>query len=374
MAKDIVVAFRHPDATGLFRGENGSNFGGMETRAYLLATTLAKIPGFRVAFITDEDVSGLASPGIRFLREPSPIKRGIPFLSRYLNRRRFSAPMRAVEPDVLLTFLAGPIQLKLALDLASSVDCVTLATLSCDADIDGSLVGEVDRPTYFQLLRQVDGVIAQTSVQQQLLAETLGIPATVLPSLVNVSEAMEPQRGRTVLWVGRAAPIKRPWLFIALAAALPQHKFVMVLLPHDQLLWEPLVADAVGLDNLTIIPGVPYFEMDGYYRDAALLVGTSFVEGFPNVYLQAASHGVPTVSLGIPTSTYEYSGGCGVNVGTYFSALVGEVDRLMVDNQVRRSLGNAAYDYVKSTHATEVVGQALAEIITTAVGSAARER
>ena len=53
---------------------------------------------------------------------------------------------------------------------------------------------------------------------------------------------------------------------------------------------------AAAIPNVVMHGHVTHSEMGPFYRDAALLCSTSGYEGFPNVFLEAWSVGLPLVS------------------------------------------------------------------------------
>jgi glycosyltransferase involved in cell wall biosynthesis len=93
--------------------------------------------------------------------------------------------------------------------------------------------------------------------------------------------------------------VKRPELFIELARRFPGRQFVIV---GGSTSTEPDHAAATEKEART----VPNIRMTGWLHNsdvireiakAAVVVNTSVVEGFPNVYLEAWNHGVPVVSF-----------------------------------------------------------------------------
>lgn len=97
---------------------------------------------------------------------------------------------------------------------------------------------------------------------------------------------------RFVLWVGRAVETKRPEVFIALARSLPDERFVMAVAG---------AFDGSVPANLTVRRNVPHEDMDDLYASAKLVVHTSRVEGFSNVFIEAWNNGTPVVSLEVDT-------------------------------------------------------------------------
>lgn len=157
----IAVCFIHEDAIDLFRGSNGSRFGGAETQVYLLANMLADNPEFDVVFLTERDVSDLAHNRIAFRSPEKPVSRGVPYLSRFVNAARAAYPYRDLEGGILLQTIAGPGTVQ-AWKTARRRGLKFVSRMSCDADIDASFHSEMAE-RYFEVIRDADGIIAQTA-------------------------------------------------------------------------------------------------------------------------------------------------------------------------------------------------------------------
>lgn len=155
---------------------------------------------------------------------------------------------------------------------------------------------------FIHCLKKADLVVVQTTRQAAALADNFGIKTTLIPNGHPLPDPAEIEsrfaRRKTVLWVGRAHPMKRPHLFLDLAAQFPHHDFMMVMPPepnHPDLFRE-VEERAASLSNITLIPGVAASEINQLYRRARLFVLTSEAEGFSNVVIEAMKNGCPVVT------------------------------------------------------------------------------
>src|SRR5262249_9839659 len=122
-----------------------------------------------------------------------------------------------------------------------------------------------------------------------------------------VQPLMEMQRGRRelgtrdidILWVGNLRPLKRPDKLLELARRLPAARIHMVGGPYtgSEALYESVKREAASLPNVTFHGHVPPSQIAALYERARMLVSTSEIEGFPNIYLQAWAHGAPVVAF-----------------------------------------------------------------------------
>jgi glycosyltransferase involved in cell wall biosynthesis len=160
-----------------------------------------------------------------------------------------------------------------------------------------------ERILYRYGLRHADQVIVQTRTQQRMLREGFGRESVVIPmpcsgpSDAEFVEPDPPAEGRfRVLWVGRICREKRPDRLLDLAAALPELVFDVAGPFGEDAYSQSVRQRAALLGNVTVHGGVNRDRMPDFYRGAGCLCCTSDVEGFPNTFLEAWSHGLPVVT------------------------------------------------------------------------------
>lgn len=170
-----------------------------------------------------------------------------------------------------------------------------------------------------------------------------------------------------VLWVGADKPVKRPWLFEELVRSAPQSlRYVMV---------------GKGLEPKVAVPGntpevraaLGHADLLDLIADALVVVNTSEVEGFPNVFLEAWSRGVPILSLGADpdgvVSRLETGWVCRT---TEEAATV--LARLARDPEEALERGARAVRYVAERHSTAASVQAVSALLAEAAHVAAARR
>ena len=148
------------------------------------------------------------------------------------------------------------------------------------------------------VLHLARSVVAQTESQREW-ARRDGVDARVIASGFPVP-AWNPAPRADVLWVGTLRDLKRPDLFLDLAAALPSHSFVLCGgAGEDTSVAARVAARAAALPNLRYEGFVPYAQMAVRFARARVLVNTSTYEGFPNTFVLAWLHGAVVLSLGV---------------------------------------------------------------------------
>ncbi|MCA9075423.1 MAG: glycosyltransferase family 4 protein [Planctomycetaceae bacterium] len=260
-------------------------------------------------------------PGVRLRRWENKLVWQVPVLATYrILAGRSRDPWRAdpfytEQPvDVFCTF---GVQANSARVIAAAHDSHRKAVLviGSDGDLDErytpgssyvSPYGDVGSVCH-AIIQRADAIVAQTEKQQQLLQDRFCRESTLVANPIDFDSWDAGRRStlpdgttcdldRYVLWVGRAESVhKRPLLLLEVARLCPEVNFLMVLNPRDRTVEERVRRDAPA--NVKIVSQIPFDLMPAVFDHATVFVSTSSLEGFPNVFLQAAATGVPIVSL-----------------------------------------------------------------------------
>ncbi len=231
------------------------------------------------------------------------------------------------------------------------------------SDVDFSLRrnaagGPRDRVLFSLGVRASHGVVVQNRAQER--AARRAVPGWRVCRIPNgVEPEPEPREpgGRYVAWVGALWRIKRPDRVLDLARRLPDVPFVVV---GGKMAGEPDVADAIarrahGLGNVRLTGRIPHARVREVLREAAVLVNTSEVEGFPNAYLEAWACGVPVVTLNDVDGIVADAG-----VGVVCASLdeqAAAVRDLVQDAAKRREMGRRARRLVDERFAPEPIAR-----------------
>ena len=243
---------------------------------------------------------------------------------------------------------------------------------NCWPDLQGRAPGVIQR-MYRWGVENAELVLAQTKTQAELMERNFRCHVEWLPNVLEIPPAREPNDEEDyVLWVGSLARRKRPEIFLELARAMPEQRFVLVGGPgEDEGYDEVMKGQANDIANLEWRGFVPPSQIGTLYRHARLLVGTSKLEGLPNTYLQAWSNGVPVISVSVDPD--------GVIAEKNLGAVVGEtgdladtVRRWLDDESSRREAGGRARDHVREQHELDSVALRAVELFQRARGRHAR--
>jgi glycosyltransferase involved in cell wall biosynthesis len=225
---------------------------------------------------------------------------------------------------------------------------------ACEEDCDGrygSKNGRLFGMLYRYGLRRADRILVQTRRDGELLRRTYGLESTVFPNLFPAKPPAQTPKD-VFLWVGRCSALKRPDLYLDLAQALPEERFVMI--APEAAVEEDLLSEvqrrAKDLPNVEMHGEIPFSEIQPWFDRAKVLVCTSTVEGFPNTFLQAAQGRTPILSLCVDPDGILERDQWGLCAGGDWRVFLNSAKRLSADSACRERLGEAAYRGLIENH------------------------
>lgn len=233
-------------------------------------------------------------------------------------------------------------------------------SLGIDYNCHRDLLGRAPAPIarlYAWGIANAELVLAQTVEQQRLMRENFGCESRVLPNLVPLPPEDPAGSPREyVLWVGSLSRRKRPELFVEAARRLPGHRFLLVGGPGEERGFDEEIRRlASNVHNLEVGGFVAPGRMDEVYRSARVYVNTSRLEGLPNTFLQAWSHGVPAVTVSVDPDGVIAGKGLGL-VAPSPEQLADAVGELLGDPARLAEAGHRGRAHVAEQHAVESIG------------------
>jgi len=160
-----------------------------------------------------------------------------------------------------------------------------------------------------------------------------------------------------VLYVSRLVWYRRPLLFLKVARALPEMRFVLAGFGAME---ETVRDEAKKIPNLTYLGPVTPVESADLMRRASLFLNTSLVEGFPNTLLEALACRTPYVSVFDPDDVI-----CRFGLGAHarsFDELVSSVRILLNDQAEREKIASDGDAYLRKFHDPEVIASKYAAL------------
>lgn len=354
-----TLGFVSLSAYGLFAPETARKFGGSEVQVARLCRALAARGGLRVALITSgegayrqREVDGVELRKLAW--NPAGGR-----LDRALLAWRLRREIARLGPDLYVQRCLG---LETGLVGAwckrrgTPFIYMTASDWDCDRTYDRQRPAWMTRYSH-RGMRAADLILTQSERHRALLSANYGLDSAVLPSLCDLPEAAPWPRTHW-LWVGRCEASKQPQLFLELAARFPAERFTLIAPPaNDPRLFEEIRSRAETQPNLRFLPGVPYHEIDAFYRAAKGLINTSEQEGFPNVFLEAAKHGVPILSLCVNPDDFLDRFALGEAMRGSFEAMQKRLAEWTRATDDLCAMGRRGRSYVAEHHGVEMVAE-----------------
>ncbi len=352
--------------------------GGSEVHMSLLARGCARL-GFEVDVVTCDygQPPEVVEDGVRLLRAWPPLS-GLPVL-RFFHPRltRTLAALRRSAADVYVVQGAG-MNAGLTCDVAHAGGARFLFLSGSDFDLDPALprvYGPRDRWWARRAIHGADAIVTQTGRQNECLRRGFGREGTVVMNPVELPEGtVDVAANRAVVWLATYKDIKRPEWFTRFAERHPDVRCVMAgvipIPPLDDRDYRAARAVAERCPNLEVRGPVPHEAIGDLLAEGALFAHTSPDEGFPNTFLEAWAHGLPTVTTFDPDGilTRERLG----EKHDTFEAWEGAVLRWLADPALRAEAGARARAYARREHGPEVIDARFAAVLDRLV--AARRR
>lgn len=211
-------------------------------------------------------------------------------------------------------------------------------------------------------LRLVDGIVYQHAGQvpagangRHVVIHNSARPARaaesaegVAPTAVGAADAGTRTPQRYVLWAANLKQSKNPEEFVRLAADLEHTgvEFRMAGQIQDGAYRRLVESDRLPR-NFRYLGHQPRDALDALMSGCLLLAHTCDPEGFPNVFIQAWSHGKPVASLRYDPGALLARHGIGLCAGGDYASFKADVERLIADEALRDTIGRRALAFVR---------------------------
>ena len=342
----IRVCFVILRAYTLFNPEVKGVIGGAEVDFYYLAKELAKDPKYEVSCIVAD-----------YGQEPTEVREGVTLIKTPdFKKRRISATLglwkalRTADAQIYVRKFPTAVTTEVALFCKVHGRKFVYRTAS-EIECDGTYIKKhfFRGKGFIWSLRHAAAVTAQNKKGSKKLTETVGVCAQVIRNPHQLPPLVQKERN-TILWVGRSAKVKRPYLFLKLVEQLPQQKFTMICQKAvKDTEYDSLVAKAQQIKNLEFITRVPFLKTREYFQRAKMLVNTSDYEGFPNTFIQACKWATPILSLNVNPDGFLNEYKCGLCANGDWELFVDMLKQILVQ-KTAEELGKNAREYAEEFH------------------------
>jgi glycosyltransferase involved in cell wall biosynthesis len=351
----MKICIVSPNLPAFYQNDPAWKFGGAEVQTAFIAGALAGA-GHDITLVVANltDRMYMPYPAINAFNEKS----GVPGL-RYVHPRITGLwrALRKADADVYFQRNAGMVTGVVG-SFCRKHGRKFIYGAASNTDFGADAVGVEDardRYLFRRGLRRADGFVVQNETQLAACRATMTSPVAMIPNGVASASPAAGKAEDRVLWVGGLRPVKRPEMLLELAQRLPDTGFTLVGAgPGANLDFAAgITARALQLPNMKVTGWLPQSEVIREVRGASLLVNTSSIEGFPNVYLEAWNHGVPVVAfVDVDNLIAEHNLGL---ICESLDEMEGAVRSLLGDDALRREMGGRARDLVMERYSREAL-------------------
>jgi glycosyltransferase involved in cell wall biosynthesis len=346
----------------LVGAESPRYIGGIENQLVLLARGLVA-RGFPVSFVTfDHDQpDGVEHDGIR-IHKAFASDQGIRVV-RFVHPRwtGLRSALERANADIYYQMGAGCETGQVAMWCNKNRKHFVFATASDSNCVPGlpSLKGRRERYLFRYGLKNARLVISQTHEQYRLLQKHYGVPSETIRIFTPQLRSEEAALGHLafekrwrILWIGRICPEKRPHLLMDISRRLPGYTFDVIGDANaDTKYAQDFRRKAEDYSSIILHGKVPRELLAKMYDECKLLVGTSQLEGFPVVFVEAWSRGIPVISTFDPDGVIAEH-----DLGWHVSSVEEFIDQLetaMCCSKKWRAASKAAQSYYLRNHTVD---------------------
>ena len=352
--KKIKICFVQVHTYSMFNSLSEANIGGTELQLYLLSKELAKDRRFDVSFIVGDwgQKEFEVYDGVKVHRSFSLKKRFFNYVKAPIILWRVLGDVKA---DIYICSAAGPEHVIVAI-FSKIFKKKMIYRVALDDDVvkKQKALNFGYGILFRYAVRLADIIVCQNNDQLSRLLENYNCQKCVvirnIAPVVKRKDDRESKDKSIILWVGRGVALKRPHLFLELAKNFPKEEFVMIMPPRDIHLFKSIEKEARQISNLRLLGQVSFEKTEEYFAKAKIFVNTSFLEGFPNTFLQAANSQIPILSSNINPDSFLDSYKCGFCAAGNYEKFLSFFRILTQDNALRKKMGETAFLYIRENH------------------------
>lgn len=337
-----------------------AGFGGAEYQAQCLIDAVDKTGLFEIIYLAREINPNFTTKQycIHNIGSQTSLRR----YALFFDSNKLYSTLKHLSPDVIYQRV-GCSYTGVASRYAKYFGCKMIWHIARDTDLmafEGGLspISSIKYIEYMLLqygIKNSQKIVAQTKFQDDLLYERYNRRADVIvPNFHHFpTEDIKKEMPIRIMWVANLKPYKRPELFIKLAndcQDLKNVKFIMIGQPQHSKSWiDKLLGQINDVKAIEYIPEASFDKVNELLSYSHVFVNTSLYEGFPNTFIQAWMRQVPVVSLSINPDGVFDDQGIGFCSNSYEN-LVKDVKKIVLDSDLRLSMGIEAQKYAMETH------------------------
>jgi len=361
---------------GSNRWFSGSEKGGAEKQVFNIANSMA-LRGHRVFLIVPGEVRGFHQSDNRIqVISAWRNSRGIPGLRSMIGYRKHSLFQAISKLDADLYYTRGTsVYHPVFVNSVKRIGKVSVIALASDLNLKvrNFLLANNDRSLKWKLtnviallyawrcgIAHADHIGTQNHYQYRYIMSKYG-NAVMIPNIFEprkaTAEMLSDFDQCDAIWIGRDSYVKGVDILRRLVSLSSHLSFRIIGL-------DPKKHMNTLSKNAQIIDHMRSCDIPAAISSSAVLINTSYIEGFPNTFLEAWYEGVPVVSYIVnPNNLLSNDLKLGSTAGGSLSKMLESLEYYRNNPNERNSIGNKAKSYVVSEHSPEHVCQIIESLI-----------
>lgn len=346
--------------------------GGAQRVAAMLANIFAEIKDesglekYKVVLITDEEEEG--DDTLEYSLHSGVKREYLPAFGTYFGkdyRARFDTWNRIIEDDKIDVLINGMWCAPCAVwDMISIKGTkrkpMYLTHMHSFCCVPYGFEGE-DAEELIHRYRLSDGVVTLSECDARFVsAFNPHAKSIVNPLTFDIKTTIDyEKKGNTILWVGRISDEKQPLdavhMMRRVVKEVPDARLIIVGSGDKEL--EERMQSLISLYELQdhVVMAVYTLDVEKYYKEAAVYIGTSSYEGFSLTYAEAMAYGIPVVAYDMPWLTIIRDGRGILTVGQgRAESLAKKVIALLKDEEKRQQLGREGRCQCQELNAVDI--------------------
>lgn len=352
----MKVCFLNLQAYSIFNPKSVAKIGGTEIQLYYLAKYLAL--DIDVSFVTGDcgQKDGEVIDGVRLYKSASLEKK----LLNYI-RAPFIiwSALRRASADIYIASSAGA-EIGIVAFFCKFNKKKFIYRTAHQMDCNGEYIKKngIKGWLFGYGLKVANAIVVQNNEHKKLFDGSnkyLMVIRNAFPLIWREHRAKK----ESVLWVSRCETWKNPKAFLNIVKRFPQVNFRMISpkQTHEMDLFNEIQREAQLCRNVEFIEKVPFLEIQQYFDEAKIFIGTSDYEGFPNTYVQACIGKTPIVSYRVNPDNFITENNIGYCSNGDFEKMIGYIKKVLFDEQDWKEKSKNAFQYVEKNHNIEIIGK-----------------
>ena len=328
--------------------------GGAEIQQVAISKKLAE-KGYNIIFITYGTGNSIEteSCGIKILQTYS--RSHAKDINLFKKIYYLYLKMQAADADIyyyhagspgIVTIIAKLLRKKIVYHIAS--DALIIEKNIIKKNLIENILGKIGNWIDIKLS---NAIISQNNFQKLLLKKKFGKESILIKNVVDLPPIDNNKTNKeNILWIGTIRSVKQPEIFLKITEQFPNNRFIMIGGMGESIeLFEKIKNKSKTIKNLEFKGFIPHDKIYTHYTEAILMINTSEIEGFPNIFLEAWMYSIPILSLNVDPDGIiaKYKMGyCSYSI----DQLIIDLRYLLDNRKLIKTMGQNGRRYIEENH------------------------